>query len=148
MEILRTGTPADVRAETKRILQSGVMDGGKFVLREGNNLAPRTPPENVAAMYEACKESGLAQTGDNVQRKVTYICNCCSCCCGMVRAIREFNLRNAIVSSNWIMEVDPAKCKGCGLCVSACRGKAISLHGYDDRQLLAKIGALLAVGAS
>jgi len=58
VEILRAGTPDAVRAETKRILESGVMDGGKFVLREGNNLAPGTPPRNVAAMYEACREFG------------------------------------------------------------------------------------------
>jgi len=58
VELLRTGTPEHVRAETRRILQSGVMTGGKFVLREGNNLAPGTPEENVAAMYAACKEFG------------------------------------------------------------------------------------------
>jgi uroporphyrinogen-III decarboxylase len=58
VEVLRTGTPEAIRAETRRILQSGVMQGGKFVLREGNNLAPGTPVENVAAMYEACKEFG------------------------------------------------------------------------------------------
>jgi heterodisulfide reductase subunit A len=44
-----------------------------------------------------------------------------------------------------LARVDETSCKGCGLCVSACRGKAISLHGYDDRQLLAEVDALLAV---
>jgi uroporphyrinogen-III decarboxylase len=58
VELLRTGTPAQIREETRRILQSGVMEGGKFVLREGNNLAPGTPEENVAAMYAACREFG------------------------------------------------------------------------------------------
>ena len=58
VELLRTGTPEQVRAETRRILGSGIMEGGKFVLREGNNLAPGTPPENVAAMYETCKQYG------------------------------------------------------------------------------------------
>ena len=58
VEVLRSGDPGSVRAEAKRILQSGIMEGGKFVLREGNNLAPGTPMENVAAMYEACKEFG------------------------------------------------------------------------------------------
>jgi len=58
VELLRTGTPRAVRAEAKRILQSGVMEGGKFILREGNNLAPFTPPDNVAAMYAACKDHG------------------------------------------------------------------------------------------
>lgn len=58
VELLRTGSPRAVRAEAKRILHSGVMEGGKFVLREGNNLAPFTPVANVAAMYAACKEFG------------------------------------------------------------------------------------------
>ncbi len=58
VEVLRSGTPAAVRAETIRILQSGIMEGGKFVLREGNNLAPGTPPANVATMYETCKQYG------------------------------------------------------------------------------------------
>ena len=58
VELLRSGTPEAVRAETKRILESGVMDGGTFVLREGNNLAPGTPIANIAAMYDACKQFG------------------------------------------------------------------------------------------
>ena len=58
VELLRSGTPEGIRSETKRILESGIMAGGKFILREGNNLAPGTPPESVAAMYAACKEFG------------------------------------------------------------------------------------------
>ena len=55
---LRTGSPEQIDAETKRILHSGVTEGGKFVYREGNNLAPCTPVENVQVMYEACKKYG------------------------------------------------------------------------------------------
>jgi len=46
------------RAEVRRILASGIMRGGRFVLREGNNLPPGVPVENVAAMYETAKEYG------------------------------------------------------------------------------------------
>jgi len=56
--LLRDGTPEAVRQESKRILQSGIKRGGKFVFREGNNLAPCTPIENLKAMYAACKEYG------------------------------------------------------------------------------------------
>jgi hypothetical protein len=59
VELLRAGPPEAIRAETRRILQSGIMEGGRFVLREGNNLAPYTPPEHVAVMYEACREFGV-----------------------------------------------------------------------------------------
>ena len=53
--LLRDGTSDQVKSETKRILHSGICEGGRFVLREGNNLAPGTPFENLAAMYEAAR---------------------------------------------------------------------------------------------
>ncbi len=53
--VLRDGSPDAVSAETRRILDSGVCDGGRFVLREANNLAPGTPFANLAAMYEAAR---------------------------------------------------------------------------------------------
>ena len=59
--LLRLGTTEQVREETIRILQGGVMEGGKIVLREGNNLAPETPLENLWAMYETAKEYGRYQ---------------------------------------------------------------------------------------
>jgi len=59
VELLLHGTPSEVAAETRRILRSGVMEGGKFVLREANNLAPRTPMANLQAMYDTCKVEGI-----------------------------------------------------------------------------------------
>ena len=53
-----TANPAAVREEVRRILTSGVLAGGRFVLREGNNLAPHTPLENTEAMYRAGREFG------------------------------------------------------------------------------------------
>jgi heterodisulfide reductase subunit A len=44
-----------------------------------------------------------------------------------------------------VAQVNETLCKGCGLCASACRGKAIALRGFNDRQLLAEVGALIAV---
>lgn len=57
-------TADEVREETKRILSSGVMDGGRFILREGNNLAPGTAIENIRAMYETAKEFGTYPRGN------------------------------------------------------------------------------------
>jgi hypothetical protein len=56
--ILKDGTPAQVAQETTRILDSGICEGGRFVLREGNNLAPHTPRANLSAMYEAARAWG------------------------------------------------------------------------------------------
>ena len=59
IELLLRGTPSQVQSETRRILSSGVLAGGRFLLREGNNLAPFTPLENIEAMYNAGREVRL-----------------------------------------------------------------------------------------
>jgi uroporphyrinogen-III decarboxylase len=56
--ILLNGTPEQVYQRTKEILQSGIMEGGKFVLRDANNLPPNVPLENLSAMYNCCLEHG------------------------------------------------------------------------------------------
>ncbi|HDP34270.1 MAG TPA: 4Fe-4S ferredoxin, partial [Candidatus Hydrogenedentes bacterium] len=84
-----------------------------------NEIARKVDKAEALALLEQSKAAGLAQTGDNVRRNLTYICNCCGCCCGMMNAIRTLNIQNAIVAANWVMEVDPAACRGCGACVEA-----------------------------
>lgn len=78
------------------------------------------------------KESGLVQTGDNVKNKVTFICNCCGCCCSVMRALKSLDLNKPLVSSNWIMEVDIAKCKGCGECAKVCPMNAVHLEKESE----------------
>ena len=38
-----------------------------------------------------------------------------------------------------VAEINPALCKGCGLCVASCRSGAIRLRGFDDAQIYAMI---------
>jgi len=57
--LLQTGSPAQIRAETQRILtETGVTRGGRFIIREGNNLAPGTSEANLDAFYAAAREYG------------------------------------------------------------------------------------------
>lgn len=59
VELLLSAKPDRVRAEVQRIMESGILEGGLFTLREGNNLAPYTPLENTEAMYHAGREFGF-----------------------------------------------------------------------------------------
>jgi len=95
------------------------------MIRSG--LARRITMGEAMRVLERCKEAGLAQNADNVQRKVGFICNCCGCCCELFHAIKTFDLRKHVVTSNWIMEVDLSKCKGCGKCAEACPMDAIDI---------------------
>lgn len=46
-------------AEGRRILESGVMAGGRFIMILANNMAPCTPVENVAALYRTVRRYGV-----------------------------------------------------------------------------------------
>lgn len=60
-ERLRSGPVEDIRKETRDLL-TGPVKEGRFILREANNLAPCTPPEHVAAMYETVRAYGRYDT--------------------------------------------------------------------------------------
>jgi len=97
-----------------------------------NGIARLVDKAEGLALLEQSKAAGLAQTGDNVQKNMTYICNCCGCCCGMLNAIRTLNLTNAVVAANWVMTLDADACKGCGKCEKACPIDAISMVAAAD----------------
>lgn len=99
--------------------------GAQSIVRNG--IGKMITAAEGMKLLEQAKESGLVQTGDNVKRDLTYMCNCCGCCCGMMKAIRRFDIKNAIVTSNWLMRIDKEKCKGCGKCVKICPVGAITL---------------------
>jgi uroporphyrinogen-III decarboxylase len=55
---LTNGTPEQVYQRSREILTSGIMEGGRFIFREGNNLPPNVPWCNLAAMYKAVQDIG------------------------------------------------------------------------------------------
>lgn len=63
IDILLHGSPASVTAETRRILASGIMRGGRFVMKEANNLPPGVPAANLRALYETTRRYGRYASG-------------------------------------------------------------------------------------
>ena len=97
-----------------------------YIVRRG--IARSITRDESMAILARSKEAGLAQTADNVQNKVTFICNCCGSCCQVMKGIRAVDHRPAIVTSNYVMEVDAARCKGCGKCAKACPIGSVTLQ--------------------
>jgi len=65
VSLLLSGSAQQVYDRTLQILQSGIMEGGRFIIREANNLPPNVPEENLQAMYKCCLEHGTYPTGEN-----------------------------------------------------------------------------------
>ncbi|MBP2636574.1 MAG: 4Fe-4S ferredoxin iron-sulfur binding protein [Firmicutes bacterium] len=60
------------------------------------NMAVSITNNKALKIIVDCKKQGLMQIADNVQRDVGFICNCCSCCCEFIQAIKRFDLRHAV----------------------------------------------------
>jgi ferredoxin len=72
----------------------------------------------------------LVQFGENVRRNVNFICNCCSCCCEALLAIKRFGIAQTICS-NFITHADAENCLGCGKCKDICPVSAIEMTGEN-----------------
>lgn len=88
-----------------------------------------TKEEALRILAEAGEE-GLVHSTGNVQRGITYICNCCTCSCGVLRGMAEFGHLNAVGRSDFFVEIDEDLCTGCGNCLDRCQFHALSLR--DD----------------
>jgi ferredoxin len=87
--------------------------------------------EGLELLQEAY-ENNLVQFGENVQRRVNFICNCCGCCCEAMIAARRFAVLNPVYTTNFIPEINNDNCNGCGKCVSACPVEAMTLISAND----------------
>jgi NAD-dependent dihydropyrimidine dehydrogenase PreA subunit len=79
---------------------------------------------------------GLVHQVNNSKDRLTLICNCCPCCCGLLKALTEFKNPHVIASSGFVPQIDPDRCTGCGVCAEQrCPMKAISI--VDGRAVVA-----------
>jgi ferredoxin len=74
----------------------------------------------------------LVQFGENARQSVSFICNCCGCCCEAMIAARKFGILHPIHTTNFLPVVDQSQCNGCGKCVSACPVEAMTLISAND----------------
>jgi len=87
--------------------------------------------EGLDLLQEA-RDRKLVQFGENVRERVSFVCNCCGCCCEAMIAARRFGLLNPVHTTNFLPEVDRAACNGCGKCADACPVEAMSLVSAND----------------
>jgi electron transport complex protein RnfB len=83
--------------------------------------------EKAMAILDEAEQVGLVHCVSNVIQDIFYVCNCCGCCCGVLRGITDWGIEESIARANYHAEIDAGECTGCGICVNRCQVKAIVL---------------------
>jgi ferredoxin len=83
-------------------------------------------------LLQKAYDHNLVQFGENVRESVSFICNCCGCCCEALLAAKRFAILNPVHTTNFIPEINTVKCTGCAKCVDICPVNAISLVNSND----------------
>jgi electron transport complex protein RnfB len=72
-------------------------------------------------------EAGLVHSVSNSVEGTYYICNCCTCSCGILRGMAELGIANVIASSAFVNQVDEILCNGCEACIASCQFNALTM---------------------
>ncbi len=87
--------------------------------------------EGLELLHQAY-ESNLVQCGENVRENVTFICNCCGCCCEALVTAKRFGMLQPVQTTAYIPRVNYDTCNSCGKCVKLCPIDAISKEKLAD----------------
>ena len=134
---------------------------------QDSNVGRAVTKEEAKSILKKAEEAGLVHLTNNFQNGRFFICNCCGCCCGVLKGINKLGIpASKVINSHYYAVIDPDACTacgvcadercqvnaitagdaysvipenciGCGLCISTCPSQAISLTARPTTETLA-----------
>ncbi|MEN6446356.1 MAG: 4Fe-4S binding protein [Syntrophaceae bacterium] len=83
--------------------------------------------EEALEILKRSEEAGLVHLTENTPGRSNVLCNCCSCCCEMLRFATDTKTKGVLAPSRFQARVKAAECTSCALCTDICPVGAISL---------------------
>jgi NAD-dependent dihydropyrimidine dehydrogenase PreA subunit len=95
-----------------------------------STVRAQTLDEALETLQKAA-DAGLVHSVSNNQEGLWYICNCCTCSCGILRGLSELGIADVVASSSFVNHVDVDQCNGCDSCTEFCQFDALVMG--DDQ---------------
>ena len=115
-----------------------------------HGVARKVDAAECLDLLQQARSLGLVQFGENSRRRVSFICNCCGCCCEALVAARRFGFLHPVHTTNFILEIDRGKCTGCLKCVDKCPVEALGVVSANDpkkpRRMVARLDEQACLG--
>jgi ferredoxin len=102
--------------------------------------------ESLATLERAAK-AGLVHSVSNNQRGIQYICNCCTCSCGILRGMASLGMANVVARSAFVNTVDEMLCNGCETCLDYCQFDALKVEAVLQINPLRCVGCGVCVAS-
>jgi ferredoxin len=97
-----------------------------------HDIARSVDVEEDLELLNQAYEHNLVQFGENGREHVSFICNCCGCCCEAMLAAKRFGTLHPVHTTNYMPVIDESTCNGCGKCVDVCPVEAMALVSAGD----------------
>lgn len=88
--------------------------------------------EEARSILKQAQAAGLVLQPANSKDPI-FMCACCSCCCGVLRHIKDEPNPGDLVANPFVVEYDPEVCIACGDCVEICPMEALTM---DDSGMI------------
>ncbi len=101
-------------------------DVARFVVKHG--YGKEITRQEARTILDQCEKAGLVHCTNNVSDMMTFICNCCGCCCGIFRMLVKYHNPRALAQANFVVQATVGDCSGCGDCLARCQVRALALE--------------------
>ncbi len=116
------GKPCEHEKETCFILNQAA----RSVIDIG--VAREVSVQEALKIIQRAEDAGLVHHINNCQEEISFLCNCCPCCCPIMASLR-MKVPNVAAVSRYVVHREPQACVDCGECVSVCYFEALTFDG-------------------
>ena len=91
-------------------------------------IARKISKEEASSILALTEDLGLVHQLNNSEPEgYQFLCNCCSCCCSLLRGMIVLGKKDITAKSRYVSSVNSELCDGCGICVTRCQFGAMNI---------------------